>query len=291
MLKVGIIDSGIHRLPSERILEECCFSYRDGAVITGKGDAPDRLGHGSALARIITERAPQTKLLVAKVFFEKLTCTPAQIAAALDWQIAQGAQIVNMSFGLHADRPQLREACNRALSAGLVLVAASPARGNPVFPAAYPGVIRATGDARCGPEEISYLNSPQADFGAYVRDDTATTESIAGASVGCAYITAAFANILQQQASLNPTEVIEQLISTASYIGPENRGLAGDNDQPSPFSGARSDEFSKKTLSAVIPAQAGIHNTLKDMDSHLRGSDEIGIDRSFCKLNPITSKI
>ena len=57
-------------------------------------------------------------------------------------------------------------ACAALLGQGAVLVAAHPARGAPCFPAAYPGVIAATGDARCGWQELSQLGP--ALFGAII---------------------------------------------------------------------------------------------------------------------------
>ena len=229
MLKVGIIDSGIGEHIDLPIHNARSFRWSENGIVTsdkvisdndtGDYDIQDQLGHGSAMTEIISQKSPQIALLIAKVFFQKLACTPAQIASALDWQIAEGAKLINMSFGLHADRLILKQACRRAMEAGVILVAASPARGDPVYPAAYPGVIRATGDARCGQTEISYLNSPQADFGGHVR----AGHDIAGASVGCAYVSSALINILLEQANLNPADLINALVSQAGYLGPENR--------------------------------------------------------------------
>lgn len=223
MLKIGIIDSGIADLSYPQILKKCSFKWTDDGIATVEDKVMDQLGHGSVLANIIRRQSPDAKIVVAKVFFHKLLCTPAQIAAALDWQIGQGAVLINMSFGLLADRSVLREACLRAAEAGVILVAASPARGKDIYPASYPGVIRATGDARCCSGEISYLNSTQADFGGFVRADNAR---IAGASVGCAYVTSAFANILIKHPNLGRPELIVSLINQANYIGLEHRTVA-----------------------------------------------------------------
>jgi len=226
MFKVGIIDSGIDQTLKLPVHDARSFFLNDNDIT--EHDIQDQLGHGSALAQIIGRSfTGQAKLLIAKVFFEKLVSTPAQIAAALDWQIAAGARVINMSFGLHTDRPIVRAACQRAVEAGVTLVAAAPARGAPVYPATYPGVVRATGDARCQQGQISYLNTTQADFGGHVRANTLGSHAaeIAGASVGCAYITSSLANILSEQPGLNPVDMINQLIAQANYFGPENRSI------------------------------------------------------------------
>ncbi len=220
MLKVGIIDSGIPASAQPQVANAMGFCQANGAVRQDNSNLQDQLGHGSAVAEIITRHSPGIGLLIAKVFFNKLSCTAGQIAAALDWQIAQGARLINMSFGLHADRPALREACKRARHAGVVLVASSPARGNSVYPAHYSGIIRATGDARCGQNEISYLNSAQADFGGYVR---AQQKGIAGASIGCAYVSSALVPALQNNPCLTRAELVAHLAAQASYSGPEHR--------------------------------------------------------------------
>lgn len=224
MPNIGIIDSGVSASQALNVIGERSFGPTGDADRTKQHPPEDLLGHGSALTQIIQHQCPSARLLVARVFFDRLVCTPEQIASAIDWQIEQGAEIINMSFGLQADRTVLRQACQRALDAGLLLVASSPARGSRVFPAQYSGIIRATGDARCKPGEVSYLNSPQADFGGHVR---AHGGKIAGASVGCAYITAALALILQQQPDLDRTTVIARLISQAHCQGPERRGITG----------------------------------------------------------------
>jgi len=219
-IKVGIIDSGIS-LTSESLLSVgCCVNWRDGHIVLSNACLRDKLGHGTALTNILCTASLSIKLLATKVFFDRLLCSPEQIAAALDWQVTQGARLVNMSFGLRIDRPVLADACARAIAAGVILVAASPARGESVYPASYPGVIRATGDARCQPGEISYLHSAQADFGGFVRSEHS---QIAGASVGCAYVTRAITPILYEQPEAQCGDVLKALIAEAKYCGIERK--------------------------------------------------------------------
>ncbi len=102
----------------------------------------------------------------------------------------------------------------------MILVAASPARGAPVFPASYPGVIRATGDARCAVGEISSLATAQADFGAHVRVED---DAVAGASVGCAHLSACAATFLDQNPGASLDDLRVWLVERATYRGPERR--------------------------------------------------------------------
>lgn len=219
MLKVGVIDSGVKALQHPGPLVARGFRLNQRRVIEGEA-CPDKLGHGSAVCQVISSQVPDCALFVAQVFSDQLICTPLQIAAALDWLRQEQVTIVNMSLGLAEDRPVLKAACQRAMSAGMLLVASAPARGRAVFPGAYPAVLRATGDARCQPGEISFLNSQQADFGAHVR---CLEEKIAGASIGCARVTAALAHIANQSPKEKPTDWLARLVNSACYVGPERR--------------------------------------------------------------------
>ena len=218
-LLLGLVDSGLGPAAAGRVRAGCSFGLRDGAVEGAPAQA-DLLGHGSALAEILLQVSPRVSLLNAQVFGARLSCSAAEAAAALVWVVERGARLVNLSFGLREDRAVLRAACDEAQRRGVILVASSPARGDPVYPAAYPGVIRATGDARCSPAEISFLDTPQADFGAHVR---CAAGSVAGASVGCARICARLASLLLERPELRGGEARAQLAEQARYRGPERR--------------------------------------------------------------------
>ncbi|MDH4041337.1 MAG: S8 family serine peptidase [Gammaproteobacteria bacterium] len=235
-LAIGLIDSGVAGLPLTYTGAARGFLAGPQGTVLETEATEDQLGHGSAMAAILLRDAigraqgdtpddsppvaPEFSLLNAQVFAGKLSCTAAQVAAALDWLLEQRVHLVNMSFGLREDRPLLRQACERALGEGVVLVAATPARGEPVFPAAYPGVIRATGDARCAPGDISFLDTRQADFGGHVR---AGQTNVAGASVGCAHVSARAARFLAAHPGSSPAQLRAWLVEQASYRGPERR--------------------------------------------------------------------
>ncbi len=98
----------------------------------------DPAAHGSVMAAIILAQAPEVRLLNAQVFYGTEPVAPAAVAAALDWLAQAGARVINLSFGLREDRPVLRAACEQAVAHGVLLVAAMPVRGEPVFPPAIP---------------------------------------------------------------------------------------------------------------------------------------------------------
>lgn len=161
---VAIIDSGVPPDLAGRVEEACGFvSVRQGVAMAAA--SPDVVGHGSAVARLVAEAAPAARLLDAQIFHDRAATTPAVVAAALRWAVARRADIAVLSLGMRSDREALRDACAEAVAAGMMLVASAPARGLPVYPAAYPGVLRVSGDARCGAGEVSWFGDGIAEYG------------------------------------------------------------------------------------------------------------------------------
>ena len=198
-------------------------------LTTGEGverrePLPDPTGHGSRIAGLL-QRGRALDLLLAQVFTTAAPTTGAAVAAAVDWVVGEGANLVHLSLGLAADRSVLREAITRALESGVLVVAAVPARGPsaPVYPAAYDGVIRGTGDARCAPGEISSLGGQR--FGACPRltqrmADVAPGGEPGGASIGAAWLTW---SLLGQPPPASAAGAVAALAGAARYVGRECR--------------------------------------------------------------------
>ena len=225
-LLVGVVDSGVAaELP--RLVAARAFSRGEtGELIAGEANA-DPSGHGTQICRLLVEVAGagglRPGLLVAQAF-SAAGSSPAQLAAAISWLVDAGAAVINLSVGLRTAASELRLACERAASAGVVLVASAPARGAPVYPAAYAQCIAVCGDARCGADEISSLDGGNADFGAHpgahpgaVAGDPASR----GASFAAARLSARVALLLA--AGTTPQEVPATLRAQARYHGAERR--------------------------------------------------------------------
>ncbi len=213
-LRVGVLDSGISGLPTAAARG---FRPIDAEAAAGASAAPDDLGHGSAVASVLRRHAPACALLDAQVLNARGVTSAAAVAAGLEWLVGEGADMVTLCLGLAADRAVLRAACAAAVAADRILLAASPARGAPVYPSAYPGVIRITGDARCGENELSHLATEQADFGACVRG-----AGRAGASLAVAHATGLLA--AARVRGIGPARAA--LARMAVYRGPERRTAA-----------------------------------------------------------------
>jgi hypothetical protein len=155
-------------------------------------------------------------LLLGQVFTDAGPTSGAAVAAAIDWAVSRRAALIHLSLGLASDRAVLADAVARALEAGCILVAAAPARGVPVYPAAYAGIIRATGDARCAPGELSCLGPSF--FGACPRLE-AGPGARGGASIGAAWVTHALLDAPAEAAAT----AVARLTAASTYFGPERK--------------------------------------------------------------------
>lgn len=211
--RVGLIDScGA----APQAVAGARFIDGDGGVRRGAATA-DATGHGTRIAELLTRERDQAELLLAQVFADSAIASAASVAAAIDWCVAGGSHLLHLSLGLSADRPVLAGAIARALEHGCLVIASTPARGGPVYPAAYAGVIRATGDARCAPGEFSQL-APDT-FGGCPWFDSASGRG-QGASIGAAAVTHL---LIGEPLPLPAARAVAVLAERARYQGPERR--------------------------------------------------------------------
>jgi len=171
----------------------------------------DPTGHGSRIAELLCAGEDSLELLLGQVFSSAAPTTSAAVAAALDWALERGAALIHLSLGLAADRELLRAATGRAVARGSIIVAATPARGAPAYPASYPGVIRASSDARCAPGKLSRLG--EAHFGGCPR-----LGGCGGASIGAAWVSKA---IIRLPRPLTAEAAVHGLSARSTYVGPE----------------------------------------------------------------------
>jgi hypothetical protein len=213
--RVAIIDSGLD--PSSACPVLACARFDTAEPQEQAVDDP--LGHGTRVAGIIASASRPPELLIARVLDAQGLASAAALAAAMQWAVARGAQLLHMSLGLSQDRAVLRDAVAAAVRAGVLLVASSPARGALTFPAGYEGVLRASGDARCQADEISSLGDGVAEFGGCVR--IGGEERARGASIGAAHVTRFIVSHTAPGGVL--AQVRSRLAELAAYHGRERR--------------------------------------------------------------------
>ena len=95
-MRIAIIDSGIHE--GHPHVGRVAASVHITA--TGlSGDPVDHLGHGTAVAGAIREKAPEADLFSVKVFDRRLSANIGVILRALAWCREQRMDLVNLSLG------------------------------------------------------------------------------------------------------------------------------------------------------------------------------------------------
>ncbi len=214
--RIGLIDScGAH----PRAVVAAAFAGLSPRAV-GQRVVADATGHGTRMADLICSAHPSVELILGQVFVGSTRANAASVAAAMDWAVLRGAQLLHLSLGLSADRTVLASAVQRALDARVLIVAASPARGAPVYPASYAGVIRATGDARCAADEISHLRHWTFGAAPRVPAERGGAPEQGGASVGAARITRA---IMDLPVGISAGRVVGALSARAAYRGIEQK--------------------------------------------------------------------
>jgi Subtilase family len=199
------------------------------------GGAVTPHAHGTAMAGAIAAHgrligvAPRAKLLAVRAFGESADAPQAttfSIIRGLDWAVAHGARVVNMSFAGPED-PALRDALADAHKRGVVLVAAAGNAGPqspPLYPAADQNVIAVT--ATDANDQVF----KQANRGAYIAVSAPGVDILvpapnsgeqltSGTSVSAAQVSGIVALLIERNPALTPDEARTILTTTATPLG------------------------------------------------------------------------
>lgn len=184
-IKVAVLDSGVDSSHPQLQDKVTSIDKLPGGGVPGNEDC---IGHGTAVAGLIaaTQKdgitfrglAPKAQILSARVSENvggnenARQALPPAVADAVNWAVAQGAKVINISFAYKdpRDLEPLREAISAAVKAGVVVVAAvgnSKDDGNPTpYPAAWPDVVGVAAVGEGGEQGLQKL--PQSQVGTYV---------------------------------------------------------------------------------------------------------------------------
>lgn len=160
-VRVAVVDSGVH--PGHPHVGEVDAGVSFDAAGVAGHDTVDRLGHGTAVAAAIREKAPDAAIVPVKVFDRELRATADALVAAVEWAAATGADIINLSLGTTnpGHRERLGRALVQAVRAGAVLVAASEDDGTVWLPGSLPLAVGVGLDWACPRDEAQVLVSQE----------------------------------------------------------------------------------------------------------------------------------
>ncbi|HEX7265007.1 MAG TPA: S8 family serine peptidase [Candidatus Dormibacteraeota bacterium] len=117
----------------------------------GPSPQPDTNGHGTAVTTLAAGSgdlgvwgvAPSARVLSISVLDTSGEISATKVVAGIYAAVAQGASVINMSFGQTSDNPLIRAAVDYAAGRGVVIVAAAgdTASPSPLFPADLAGEV------------------------------------------------------------------------------------------------------------------------------------------------------
>lgn len=148
---IAVIDSGLvsghEDIDYERVIDGQNFNT-DGLPYT-----TDNTSHGSFLTGLMAARldngkglagiSPVADIMPLRCFSSSTGATISMIIEAINYAIAHQADVINMSFGTAVYSPALKTACDNAVAADIILIAAVGNYGNTtlMYPAAFESVI------------------------------------------------------------------------------------------------------------------------------------------------------
>jgi hypothetical protein len=229
---VGVIDTGIDRLHPE--LAGAIAGTYDAIGAREPADA-----HGTAIAGAIIAHgrligaAPAARILAIRAFTTAgpdAEATTMTVVRSIEYAIAQGARVINMSFAGARD-PVIGRSLAQARRKGIVLVAAAGNAGAdspPLYPAADPNVIAVSAtdaddhllDVANRGRQIA-LSAPGVDV--LLPAPGGRYQIATGTSFAAAHVAGIAALMLAKSPQLGPEQVRAILTSTARDLGPKGR--------------------------------------------------------------------
>jgi len=209
-VRVAIIDSGVH--PANPHIGGAQVSgVRIGADGETDGDFVDRIGHGTAVAAAILEKAPGIDLLAVRVFDRTLATSAEVLAAAISWAALHEARLINLSLGTANPKraEMLGAAVAEGVALGAIVVSARESGGVALLPGSLPNVVGVTLDPACDRHELAVVPHdmpPGLGFASsgYPRpiEGVPVERNLSGISFAVANVTGFLARLLEADASV-----------------------------------------------------------------------------------------
>ena len=145
-VRVAVIDSGVHA--SHPHVGGVAGGIGINELGAAHDDFVDRLGHGTAVAAVIREKAPAADIFAIKVFDRELASTGTALVAACRYALTLHAQIVNLSLGTQNPdhEAELADVIRQLRESGTIVIAAGEQAGVRWLPGSMSGVWSTTLD-------------------------------------------------------------------------------------------------------------------------------------------------
>jgi len=154
--RIAVVDSGVHAAhPHVNGVAGGIAIHSDGSE---DSDFTDSLGHGTAVAAVIREKAPDAEIFAVKIFHESLTTHIESLVRAIEWSVRNRMDLINLSLGTanQAHEQALQDAKWYAMIHDCRIVAADEQDGTRWLPGSLDGVIPVQLDWDCPRNEYRW---------------------------------------------------------------------------------------------------------------------------------------
>lgn len=227
--RVAIVDSGVAPALLGSAAQQRSFFVRKTGLLHAVERCPpgDELQHGTAVASIVGQLAPEAQLTSIRSFDEQGRGSHEMLRAAMEFAIRERFDVVNLSLGTRKPEAllDLYDLVDQALVAGVVLVAATDNQGAPDYPAACTALLSVDRMASEDPFALRFRDGHRVAFLARgtqveVLSPSGSRRRVTGASFACAHVSAFAARVRAAMPALQPFEVKAALHAAALSCEP-----------------------------------------------------------------------
>ncbi|MCB9161415.1 MAG: S8 family serine peptidase [Caldilineaceae bacterium] len=195
-------------------------------------------GHGTHVGGIVAVAAPDAAILPVRVLDSNGRGNMFTLAYAIEWAVAQGADVINLSVGAESDSRVLRDTIAEAVAQGVVVVAAAGNLNSAAvqYPAGYPDVLSVTAvDGANVKASFASYGAGWVDIAAPGVGITSTIvgpqgsgyASWSGTSMSAPFVAGAAALVRQAEPTAAPAQIASRLTAAAADIDALNPAHAG----------------------------------------------------------------
>lgn len=225
-VSVAIVDSGVdadHPALANRLVRRLRVELDgDEAQVVDDPGAVDVVGHGTACAGIVASVAPEAALVSIRVLGADNRGKGRAVAAAVDWAIANGIAVVNLSLSSRSEAmfAAFHDLADRAYFANTLLVCAANNVPGPSYPSLFAAVLSVAAHDIPDPDVWFYNPAPPVEFGAYGLDvDVAWRDGgrirATGNSFAAPHLAGQAARLRSRHPGATPFEIKALLAATA----------------------------------------------------------------------------
>ena len=222
---VAILDSGVdgsHPAVGGRLVRSLRVEPGEDEPRVVDDGPIDPVGHGTACAGIIHALAPAAEIVSVRVLGSDNRGKGTIFAAGLEWAIASGAQVINLSLSSRSETlfAAFHDLADRAYFANALLVSAANNVAVASYPSLFAAVVSVAAHDVRDPAVWYYNPAPPVEFGAYGLDvDVAWKDGgrivATGNSFAAPHIAGYAARIRSAHPAATPFEVKTILAATA----------------------------------------------------------------------------